>query len=373
MNQYWLGSTIIVFGFCVGGWSIGISPAVGHESPTASQADAPLCSPSPQAQAKRWTWEGVEMAAPLRIVCYHSDERQAARAMQKAVERIRELNNVFSDYDASSEVRRLCDTAGSGRPIPVSEDLWRLLELSLRISQETDGAFDVTVGPLSRLWRRARMSKEMPPAWRFDEARKAVGYQLVKMNPEKRTVELLRPGMRLDFGAVAKGYAIDAALAVLRDHGVASALVDLGGDIGLGDPPPDRGPWKVAIAPLKDDQSPSFFVHGSRCGIATSGDRYRFVVIDGRRYSHIVDPRTGIGLTEQCEVTVIAPNATLADILATAVTVLGAEKGLAWIDTLPEAAALYLRLKDGKTEVLTSAHWSRLAGDSYKVPADMNP
>lgn len=326
--------------------------------------------PIVQTESKRWTWESVEMAAPLRIVCYHPDATTAAAAMEKAVQRIRQLNDVFSDYDANSEVRRLCDTAGSGQAVTVSEDLWRLLELSLKFSQQTDGAFDVTVGPLSRLWRRARMSKEMPPAWRFEEARQAVGYQFVKMDSRNRTVKLLRPGMRLDFGAVAKGYAIDAALNVLRSHGVDSALVDLGGDIGLGNPPPDRPFWKIGVAPLEQGQSPTIFVQRNQCGVATSGDRYRFVVIGGQRYSHIVDPRTGIGLTEQSEVTVIAPNATLADIFATAVSVLGPEKGLAWIDTLPETAALYLRLENGQTKVLMSARWKELSGHSSGLPQE---
>jgi thiamine biosynthesis lipoprotein len=336
-----------------------------------SQPSVPACSeavpPTKPALAERWTWESVEMAAPLRIVCYHPNEQLARNAIARAVERIRELNAVFSDYEATSEVRRLCEMAGSGKRVEVSDDLWQLLELSLRISRETEGAFDVTVGPLMRLWRRARMSKEMPPAWRFEEAKRAVGYQLIRMDPATRTVELLRPGMRLDFGAVAKGYAIDAALQVLRNQGITSALVDLGGDIGLGDSPPDRPAWKVAVAPLEQGPAPSVFVYRNCCGIATSGDRYRFVVIDGQRYSHIVDPRTGIGVTEQSEVTVIAPNATLADMLATAVTVLGPEKGLAWIDTMPDVAALYLRLENGQTQVLSSTRWPELSGNSNKL------
>ncbi|MGQ9505214.1 MAG: FAD:protein FMN transferase [Thermogutta sp.] len=339
----------------------------GSEGLSAARSETPTCSgvvPQTTPRPEKWTWESVEMAAPLRIICYYPEEESAKMAMRKAVERIRELNNVFSDYDTTSEVRRLCETAGLGRKVRVSDDLWRLLEISLNISQQTDGAFDVTVGPLSRLWRRARMSKEMPPAWRFEEAKQVVGYQLVKMDPVNRTVELLRPGMRLDFGAVAKGYAIDAALAVMQAQGVTSALVDLGGDIGLGDPPPDRPTWNVGVAPLEPGQPPSIFVRTGRCGIATSGDRYRFVVIAGQRYSHIIDPRTGVGLTEQSEVTVIAPNATLADTLATAVTVLGPEKGLAWIDTMPDVAALYLRLENGQTRVLSSNRWRELSGNS---------
>lgn len=311
---------------------------------------------------KRWTRESVEMAAPLRMVCYHGDEVAAQQAMTAAIERIRELNGVFSDYDETSEVRRLCETAGKGQRVKVSKDLWQVLEFSLKVSEQTEGAFDVTIGPLVRLWRRARMARELPPPWRFEEARRSVGYQFVRLYPEEQAVELLRPGMRLDFGAVAKGYAIDAALETMRKHGVPSALVDLGGDIGLGDPPADRPAWTVAVAPIRDGESPEFFVRTSRCGVATSGDRYRFVVINGQRYSHIVDPRTGVGLTDQSEVTVIAPDATTADALATAVSVLGPEKGLALVDALPGTAALYLRLKEDRVEVHQSQRWTTLAG-----------
>lgn len=316
----------------------------------------------------RFTLEAVEMAAPLRIVCYHPEKAGAEAAMEKARQRIHQLNDVFSDYDASSEVSRLCRTAGTGQWVRVSEDLWRVLVLSVQVSQASDGAFDITVGPLSRLWRRARMLKEMPPQWRFEEARRAVGYYLIKLDPATHCVQLLQPKMRLDLGGVAKGYAIDEALNTMRGCGVAAALVDLGGDIKLGDPPPDRPTWKVGIAALQPEQPPQFFVQGANCGVATSGDRSRFVILDGKRYSHIVDPRTGIGLNEQCEVTVVAPSAALADALATAVCVLGAEKGLPWIDSVPNTAALYLRLVDGETQVLASQRWQELTGQA-ETPA----
>jgi len=229
--------TLILF------WLVGQTDRAGFAEEVGgiagSQPSVPACSaaipPTTPTLPRRLTWESVEMAAPLRIVCYHPDEQLAKNAITKAVQRIRELNAVFSYYDGTSEVRRLCETAGSGKKVEVSEDLWQLLALSLRMSQQTEGAFDVTVGPLMRLWRRARMSKEMPPTWRFEEAKQAVGYQWIRMDPANRTVELLWPGMRLDFGSVAKGYALDAALLVLRNQGITSALVDLGGDIGLGE------------------------------------------------------------------------------------------------------------------------------------------
>lgn len=354
---------------CLPGPIAGAEPSRPSPSETSTAPEHPASqqltlTPSASRPPVRWLREAEEMAAPLRIICYHPDGVVADRAMARAIARIHQLNAIFSDYDPTSEVRRLCETAGTGKKVQVSDDLWQLLTFSLKISEQTAGAFDVTIGPIVRLWRRARMSREMPPAYRFDEARQAVGYQFVRLYPEDRAVELLRPGMRLDFGAVAKGYAIDAALKVMQQEGVPSALIDLGGDLGLGESPPDRGHWSVAVAAMKPGEPPSYFVRRARCGIATSGDRYRFVVIGGKRYSHIVDPRTGVGLTDQSEVTVIAPNATLADALATAVSVLGPEKGLAWVDTFPDTAALYLRLVGDHTEVHTSKQWKELSGET---------
>ncbi|NMC19891.1 MAG: FAD:protein FMN transferase [Thermogutta sp.] len=334
-----------------------------------SRADDPL----PGDGLQRVVWEGEEMAAPLRIVCYHASAEHATAACRQAASRIRELNAVFSDYQEDSEVRRLCETAGRRLAVPVSPDLWELLSLSLEISRQSGGAFDVTLGPLIRLWRRARTLRELPPAWRFEEARRAVGFDKLRLDADGRTVELTAPGMRLDFGAIAKGYAVDAALQVLRENGVPRALVDLGGDIGLGDPPPGREGWIVAVAPPEPDRPPSLFTCLRNCGTATSGDRYRFVIIEGVRYSHILDPKTGLGITTPREVMVIAPTGAAADAWATAISVLGPEAGLPLIDALADTAALILQSEDGKTAVYRSRRWPALAGESRVPAAEATP
>ncbi len=313
------------------------------------------------------------MAAPLRIVCYHSSPEHATAACRQAASRIRELNAVFSDYEEDSEARRLCETAGRGQAVPVGPDLWELLSLSLEISRQSDGAFDVTLGPLIRLWRRTRTLAELPPPRRFEEARQAVGFDKVRLDAATRTVELTAPGMRLDFGAIAKGYAVDAALRVLRENGVPRALVDLGGDIGLGDPPPGREGWVIAVAPLEPDEPPRLFASLRNCGTATSGDRYRFVVIEGVRYSHILDPKTGLGITTPREVMVIAPTGAAADAWATAISVLGPEAGLPLIDTLKDTAALILQTEHGKTAVYRSRRWSTLSRESLASATEATP
>jgi thiamine biosynthesis lipoprotein len=191
----------------------------------------------------------------------------------------------------------------------------------------------------------------------MEAARALVGRHLVRLDPEHRTVELMKPDMRLDLGGIAKGYAVDQALAVLRKHGITRALVDAGGDIGLGDPPPAKRGWLIGVSPLEPGDPPSRFLWLSRVAIATSGDTRQFVQLDGVRYSHIVDPRTGLGLTDHSMVTIIAPDCTAADALASAVSVLGPKRGLKLVDATPGTAAFIVRAPQGKAQTYESCRW----------------
>ena len=305
----------------------------------------------------RFQFGRTEMAVPVKIVLYAPDAATANRAAEAAFARIRQLNGILSDYDPKSELRQLCDTSEAGRPVPVSEELWQVLTHALALSQRSEGAFDVTIGPVVRLWRRARRREELPPPQILSEYLQLVGYRLVRLDPKRRTVELLKPGMRLDLGGIAKGYVIDEALAVLRKQGIRRALVDAGGDIVLGDPPPNKPGWLIGVAALEPGQPPSRYIWLSRTAIATSGDTLQYVEIGGRRYSHLVDPRTGVGLTDHSTVTVIAPDAITADGLASAVSVLGPKKGVELIDNTPGTAAFILRAPEGTVETYESRRW----------------
>ena len=316
-------------------------------------------SPPDEPQLSRFQFVRTEMAVPVKIILYANGAETANRAAQAAFDRIRNLNAILSDYDPDSELRRLCDTAAAGEAVHVSLELWTVLDHAQGLARRSDGAFDVTVGPVVRLWRRARRRQQLPPPESLAESRELVGHRLVRLDSECRTVTLLKPGMRLDLGGIAKGYAIDQALEVLRDHGVNSALVDAGGDIGLAGPPPDRLGWVIGIAPLDAGAAPSRYLSLSQVAIANSGDAWQHVEIDGRRYSHIVDPKTGIGLTDHSSVTVIAPDAITADSLASAVSVLGPEKGIKLIDDTPNTAALIVRAPDGKVETHESRRWKQ--------------
>ena len=267
----------------------------------------------------RFEFSKPQMGAPFRIVLYAADKSHAETAASAAFRRVEELNAILSDYDTDSELSQLSRTAGSGQALPVSPDLWKVLTESQRFAQLSDGAFDVTVGPVVSLWRKARREQKFPDATRLAEARKSVGYQ--KLQLKNRTARLLVPNMKLDLGGIAKGYAADEALKVLKKHGITRALVAAAGDIAVSDAPPGKSGWQIEIG------SPTKIIPLANSAVSTSGDLFQHVELNGIRYSHIVDPRTGIGLTNQITVTVIAPNSTTADALATAVSVLGAEKG----------------------------------------------
>ena len=167
--------------------------------------------------------------------------------------------------------------------------------------------------------------------------------------------------MMLDLGGIAKGYAVDAAMAVLAKHGIDRALVAVAGDIALGSPPPGKDGWRVGIAPLTDNGPPTEYISLAHKAISTSGDTWQYVEIGGRRYSHLVDPKTGVGLTDHSSVTVIAPDATTADALASTVSVLGPTAGLALIDATPGAAAMVVRQPEGKLETHQSRRWNEIA------------
>ena len=300
------------------------------------------------------------MGLPFRIVLYAPDEMTAKANAEAAFKRIAQLNDILSDYEADSELSQLSRTSGQGREIPVSEDLWRVIERAQLVAEQSGGAFDATVGPCVNLWRKARREKTMPDPVRLAEARRAVGYTHVRLNPQRKTVQLLVPDMRLDFGGIAKGYAIDEALKTLRLRGSTRALVSGGGDMAVGDPPPGKNGWRIELAPLDvTNAPPARFVLLSHAALATSGDLFQRLEIDGRRYSHIVDPRTGIGLTDHSLVTVIASDCMTADSLTKVVSVLGPQRGLEIIESTRGVAARVVRKPSETIEMHESTRFAR--------------
>ncbi len=315
---------------------------------------------SENATVQRFEYQQPQMGVPFRIVLYAPDSTAASSASAASFQRIKQLNDMMSDYDADSELSRLSRASGQGREVPVSDDLWRVLQRAQELAERSGGAFDVTVGPLVNLWRKARREHKMPDAIRLAQARQAVGYRHVRLNAQRQTVELLAPDMRLDLGGIAKGYAVDEALKVLRGLGIRRALVAGGGDMAVGDPPPGKKGWRIELAPLDvTNAPPARFVSLTRAAIATSGDSFQRLEIEGQRYSHIIDPRTGIGLTDHSLVSVIAPDCITADSLTKVVSVLGPERGLQFIENTPAAAARLVRKPGEQIEVYESSRFGR--------------
>lgn len=311
-------------------------------------ADAPLM---------RFERTELQMGVQFRIVLYAPDEKAAAEAMTAAFARVRELNGILSDYDPESELSRLGKSSPHEKAVPVSDDLWRVLSQAQAISAKSEGTFDITLGPLTKLWRKSRKEKKLPADDELATARAAAGYQFVELDEKQKAVRLLKPGMRLDAGGIGKGYAAQEALAVLKQRGVTRALTAAAGDMAAGDPPPGEEGWKIGIAGLDPAAPPVRTAILANQAISTSGDAFQYIEIDGRRYSHILDPRTGLGLTARSSVTVVAPTGGLSDPLAKVATILGPEKGFAIIESFG-GRALMIRLDEkGAPEIVTSKGW----------------
>lgn len=268
---------------------------------------------------QRYEFSHPQMGTVFRLVFYTEKDSATAQSIAKQVfDRVDTLNAIFSDYLPESELNRLSDKAGSGKKIQVSEPLWEILRLSKSYAKASKGAFDPTVGALTRLWRRARNLKEPPDSTRIAAALETVDYRSIRLYKNRR-VQLKLKGTRLDLGGIAQGYAADECLSILKAAGISIALADAGGDIALGAAPPGVKGWHIER--ITSDSIKETLVLAN-CGITTSGATYRyFEAANGVRYSHIVDPRTGWGITQPRLVTVLAPNAVTADAWATALSV----------------------------------------------------
>lgn len=282
-----------------------------------------LLPAAPATPLQRCTYSHPQMGTVFKIVIYAADTLKARAAAQRAFDLVDTLNAHLSDYLPDSELNRLCARAGTGQKVPVSPVLWDILRLSHQFSTQSNGAFDVTVGNLTRLWRRARNLKTLPDSARILAARALTDYRYLHFYKKNRRIRMEKAGMQLDLGGIAQGYAADACLKLLKSAGFKQALVDAGGDIAAGEAPPDASGWRIELPTAPGGRLEALLV--ANCGITTSGATFRYVEVNGTRYSHIVDPRTGWGLTRRVLVTVQAPTGVEADAWATALSVMGAE------------------------------------------------
>lgn len=340
-RRHWLGAAL---GFGVGGG------AWGSGSVWASSALETLSHSEPC------------MGTLFTVRTVHRDESQAYAAIAAAFRRMHALDAALSDYRDDSELSELCRT-GFARPFKASDHLFRVLDASLRMAQATGGAFDVTLGPLIRQWRSARKEGRLPENVAILAARARTGWQGISLDASKRTVQLPREGMQLDFGGIAKGYAADQALAELARLGVTAALVAAGGDIAVSEPPPGQPAWHVAIETGAADAQPSIRLASQ--AVSTSGNLHQFSEIDGVRYSHILDPKTGLGLTRSIAVSVVAPTAMASDSAATALSVMGLSRSQEWLGRHPNLdARIVSTQEDGVARVWQTPHFPLAPNDA---------
>ncbi len=321
-----------------------------------------ILSPEDRSRLSRYEFAQNHMGTQFRIVLYADRSETANAAVQAAFARVEELNSRFSDYRDDSELNELCRSTG---PVRVSDELFQILSLSREWSELTGGAFDITAAPAVRLWRRARRTGELPDSNQLRKARELVGYRNWSLDYNARTVRMDKPGMQLDLGGIAKGFAADQALAALARFGIDRALVAAGGDVVVGEAPPGARGWAVGVVPWAGSNKPQLAELILRhAAVSTSGDAEQFVEIGGIRYSHIVDPRTGMALTGAGSVTVVARKGAISDPAATALSVLGPDEGLRMVDSsfrrFGNLSALFIEIREGEVRTRESRDWKKM-------------
>jgi len=299
----------------------------------------------------------VVMGTFSRVVAIAESERAARDCIRAAFDVQRRIEELMSYHEAESELNRV-NRYGAEKPVPVNPMTFEVLQQAMHFSRLSAGAFDVTVGPLVDLWKTAGEVNEPPTAEALAEARRKVGFEKLVLNDKDMTVGLAVEGMRIDLGGIAKGYAVDKSVEAMKRQGAVGGMVDLGGNIRCFGRPPQRQPgqggsearpnWRIAlqdpnVAPDDMDRSRILMVLAiTDESVATSGDYRRFTNVRCQKQSHILDTQTGKGADKLTSVTIIARDATTADALSTAVSVLGREKGLELIESLPNVEAILI-------------------------------
>ncbi len=292
----------------------------------------------------RFEFHHPGMGSVFRIICYGNDQHHAEKIAQSAFAKLDSLNLIMSDYLPHSELMQLCKESGCGRYRKVSDELFNVLGISQEWSKKSNGDFDITIGALTKLWRRAGRKERVPEADQLKRSRELVDYQFVKLDSAEQKVLLEKEGMLLDLGGIAKGYAVDQLFMIMSQSGYDRCLVDGGGDIRVGDAPRFKKGWEIKL-PGEVEDSIILMVNQS---VATSGDLYRFVELNGIRYSHIIDPSTGYGVTIPRTVTVFAEDCTTADVTASILSVKGFSSGFEFLEKAPVEAAIIRENVNGK-------------------------
>lgn len=302
-----------------------------------------LYSISAISQFQKYTFSEPKMGSPLNIIIFSEDSAKASFLAKRSFQIADSLNLIFSDYLENSELNQLSAKAGKDTFTPVSPALWDIIEQSVKASQKCNGAFDISVGSIVKLWRKARKEKIFPDKNILENLLQSIGYQYIILDSSTHSIKLLRKKTALDLGGIAKGYLAQVIVDFCKKEGIKKALVDAGGDLAM-----IGEDWNIGVSIPNSEELMQGFLVLQNQAVATSGNMYQFVKIEGKKYSHIVNPHTGLGLTHQRNVTVIAPDGTTADWLATACSVMSVRKALKLIKIMPNCELLMLEIRKGK-------------------------
>ncbi|MFD2872908.1 FAD:protein FMN transferase [Mucilaginibacter ximonensis] len=285
----------------------------------------------------------------ISVVC--DDTYRANQCIDSAIAEISRIEKLLTTFSDDSQTNQINANAGIA-PVKVDEEVYQLIARSLKISELTQGAFDITYGSIDkRLWNFDQQMQALPDPATAKKAVRLINYKNVLLNEEETTVFLREKGMRIGFGGIGKGYAAERARIVLQNAGITSGIVNAAGDLVTWGTQPDGKPWTIAIADPDQCNTPFSTMDISNMAIATSGNYAKFAIIDGKKYSHTIDPKTGLPVSGIKSVSIICPNAEFADAMATPVTVMGVRVGLNLINQLQHVACIII---DDHNQLYTS-------------------
>jgi len=289
------------------------------------------------------------MGSRFDITVVANDSIQANKYIDTAVAEISRIEKLISSWDANSQTSEINSYAGI-KPVKVDKELFDLIERAIGISKLTDGAFDISYASMDRIWKFDGSMTKMPSKEEITASVEKVGYQNIILDKKNSTVFLKLEGMKIGFGAIGKGYAADKAKTLLISKGVNSGIINASGDMNTWGKQPNGNEWRVAITNPMDKNKVFALLPITNGAVVTSGNYEKYVNFNGKRYTHIIDPRTGYPSTGLVSVTVFAPKAELADALATSVFVMGKEAGLDRINQLPKIECIIIDDKGNITK-----------------------
>lgn len=290
------------------------------------------------------------MGSDFTISAISDNEEKANMAIDTAYNEIVRIENEISSWNKNSQTTLINNNAGI-QPIKVSVELFNLIRRAIKVSEISNGAFDISYASMDKLWKFDGSMTALPLESKIKESVSKINYKNILLNELEHTVFLKEKGMKIGFGAIGKGYAANKARKIMIDNGIKSGMINAGGDLIAWGDGLNGNKWKVGIADPKKEGAFVSWLEINEMAVVTSGDYERFTIINGVRYAHIIDPRTGFPVVGLKSVTIVCPDAELADALATTVFVLGQEKGLALINQLDAIECVLINDKD---EIVTS-------------------